>query len=58
MPGRSSTAPGLWLLGLVVAVVALVGTTQLGWEFGGFDDPVPIAIGVACAVLAAIAWLR
>ncbi|MFC4356628.1 multidrug transporter [Halobium salinum] len=55
MPGRSSSPRSLRYLAAAVALVALVGTTVLGWEFGATDDPIPIAIGVGCAALA-VGW--
>jgi hypothetical protein len=58
MPGRSSDSPVLFVIGLAVAAIALVGSTFLGWEFGQPSGPVPIAIGVACAVVGAIVYLR
>ncbi|MBP1987620.1 multidrug transporter [Halolamina salifodinae] len=58
MSGRSTDSTGLFLIGLVVAAVALVGTTLLGWEFGAPSGPVPVALGVACVVLAVVSRLR
>jgi hypothetical protein len=58
MPGRSSDSPVLFLVGLIVAAIAFAGTTFLGWEFGGPTDPVPVVIGVACAVVGAVVYLR
>ncbi|MFC6736021.1 multidrug transporter [Halolamina salina] len=58
MPGRSSDSPVLFLIGLAVAAVAVVGTTFLGWEFGESSGSVPVVIGVACAVAGVAVWLR
>jgi len=58
MPGRSSDSPILFVIGLIAAAVALVGTTFFGWEFGQPSGPVPVAIDVACAVVGAVVWLR
>ncbi|MEF8791746.1 MAG: hypothetical protein V5A61_16585 [Haloarculaceae archaeon] len=38
---------------MAVALVAVVGSVLLGWEFGGTDDPVPLALGAGFAVVAA-----
>jgi hypothetical protein len=40
---------------VAVAVVAVVGSVALGWEFGGTDDPVPPVLGAAFA-LVAVGW--
>lgn len=58
MPGRSSDSPLLFVIGLAVAAVALVGSNFLGWEFGQPSGPVPVAIGVAAAVAGVVVWLR
>lgn len=58
MPGKSSDSSLLFLVGLAVAAVAVVGTTVFGWEFGASSGPVPVAIGVACAFVGVFVWLR
>ncbi|MFD1567777.1 multidrug transporter [Halolamina litorea] len=58
MPGRSSDSPVSFAVGLAVAAIALVGTTLFGWEFGVPNGPVPVVIGVACAVAAVVLWRR
>jgi hypothetical protein len=55
VPGRSSASTSLRYVGAVVALVAVVGSVALGWEFGGTDDPVPVVLGAAC-VVAAVGW--
>lgn len=55
MPGRASGSRPLRYLGALVALVAVVGTTVLGWEFGAVDDPIPVVLGLACAALA-LGW--
>jgi hypothetical protein len=52
VPGRSSQSTALRTVGAVVALVAIVGSAFLGWEFGGTDDPVPLALGAGFAVVA------
>jgi len=53
VPGRSSQSTALRYVGVAVALVAVVGSVLLGWEFGGTDDPVPLALGAGFAVVAA-----
>jgi len=47
----------LTILGVVVALVAVVGTSFLGWEWGASfaEQPVPFVIG-ACAVIVALGY--
>ena len=58
MPGRSSASPLLIVIGLAVAAIAFVGTAVFGWEFGATSGPVPVVIGVACAILGVVVYLR
>lgn len=46
MPGTSSDSPVGTAVGVVVAV-AVIGSVFLGWDYGGFDDPIAVVIGVA-----------
>jgi hypothetical protein len=55
VPGRSSQSTALRYVGGTVALVAIVGSVALGWEFGGTDDPVPLVLGAAFAVVA-VGW--
>ena len=55
MPGRSSQSTALRYVGVAVALVAVVGSVLLGWEFGGTDDPVSLVLGAACAAVA-VGW--
>jgi 1,4-dihydroxy-2-naphthoate octaprenyltransferase len=55
MPGRSSRSKRLQYLGAVVALVAVSGSAVFGWRFGSSDSPIPILVGVVCAVVA-IGW--
>jgi len=55
VPGRSSQSTALRHVGVAVALVAVVGSVALGWEFGGADDPVPLVLGAAFAVVA-VGW--
>jgi hypothetical protein len=58
MPGTSSDSPVLVVVGLAVAVIAVVGTTFFGWEFGQSDSVAPLAIAAVCVAIAGINWLR
>jgi hypothetical protein len=40
---------------MAVALVAVVGWVALGWGFGGTDDPGPLVLGGAFA-LVAVGW--
>lgn len=55
MCARSTQSRPLTILAILVAIVAVVGTVALGWEWGNTDDPVPMAIGVGVA-LVAVGW--
>jgi len=58
MPGRSSDSPVLLVIGLVVAAIAFVGSAVSRWEFGATNGPVPVVIGIACAILGVVVYLR
>ncbi|MFC7210454.1 multidrug transporter [Natronoarchaeum sp. GCM10025321] len=45
------------VIGLLVAVVAIVGTQMLGWEWGS-EQLVPTIIGVAVAGIAVVLVVR
>ncbi|MGQ3412975.1 multidrug transporter [Natrinema sp. LN54] len=53
--GRNSS-PLLTAIGLAVALVAIVGTQVLGWEWGS-GQLLPTIIGVAAAVIAVFVLL-
>ncbi|MFC6939865.1 multidrug transporter [Salinirubellus sp. GCM10025818] len=55
MPGRSSQSSPLQYVGVAVALVAVVGSVALGWEFGGTGDTTPLVLGGTCAVVA-VGW--
>lgn len=53
MPGTSSDSRLLRAVGVAVFLVAVAGSTLYGWEFdAGTSDPLPLALGVACAAIA------
>ncbi|QCS40979.1 multidrug transporter [Natrinema versiforme] len=54
--GRNSS-PLLTAIGLAVALVAIVGTQVLGWEWGS-GQLLPTIIGVAAAVIAVFVFLN
>ncbi len=45
------------VIGLLVAVVAIVGTQMLGWEWGS-EQLLPTIIGVAAAGIAVVLVVR
>jgi hypothetical protein len=55
VPGRPSQSTALRYVGAAVALVAVVGSVALGWEFGGTDDGVPLVLGAGFA-LVAVGW--
>lgn len=55
MPGKATQSRGLRIVGALVAIVAVVGTVALGWEWGETSDVLPVAIGIGAAVLA-VGW--
>lgn len=58
IPSRGENAsPIVTVLGLAVAVVAIVGTRYFGWEWGS-NQLLPTAIGVLVAVFAVISVVR
>jgi FtsH-binding integral membrane protein len=48
------------VLGVLVALIAIVGTTFLGWEWGASfaEQPIPFVLGVCVAILAIAVTLR
>lgn len=57
MPGRSTSSKPLQYVGIAVALIAVVGSVALGWDFGGSIDPLPAALGVAAAGVAIGAYV-
>jgi hypothetical protein len=55
VPGRSNRLP---LVGLVFAVVAVVGSVAFDWQFGGTDNPVVFGLAALAVVLALGSELR
>lgn len=53
--GRTSS-PLVTAIGVAVALVAIVGTQVLGWEWGS-GQLLPTIIGVAAAVIAVFVFL-
>lgn len=52
MPGRSTDSDALQYVGLLAAVVAVVGYIAFDWRFSSADGPLPVAIAVVCVVVA------
>ena len=46
------------VVGVAVVLIALFGSTFLGWEWGGSGQPVVLVIGVAAALAAGWVTLR
>lgn len=56
MPGRGrSASPAIRVIGVVVALIAVVGYLVFGWSFNSSENTLPTAIGIIVAVLA-IGW--
>jgi len=55
VPGRSNRLP---LVGLVFAVVAVVGSVAFDWQFGSTDNPVVFGLAALAVVLALGSELR
>lgn len=51
MPGPGSGSTAGTIVGALVAAIAVIGSVFLGWDYGGFDDPVAVVIGVAVVAL-------
>lgn len=50
MPGSGrSSSPVVRKIGVVVALIAVVGSLTAGWSFGSTSDAVPTAIGIVVA---------
>lgn len=56
---RDTSAIGT-VIGVLFVLVALVGTTFFGWEWGGSfaEQPIAIVVGVVAAVIAVVVMLR
>jgi len=52
------TSRALGAPGVLVAAVALVGTTVLGWRWGDASHVLPMVVGVGAAAVAVFATLR
>jgi hypothetical protein len=48
----------LQVVGIVFALVAVVGTIAFDWEFGGDTGPVPFALAAVAVVLAVASHFR
>lgn len=57
MPGRRSRSGPLALLGILAAVVGVVGFVVFGWRFGEATGPLPLALGVLFAAVAVVVTL-
>lgn len=55
MPGPRSQPKLLQYLGVLVAGIAVVGYVAFDWRFGETDGFVPLALGIACVIIA-VGW--
>ena len=55
MPERSSQPRLLQYVGVLVAIIAVVGYVVFGWRFGETESVIPFVIGGICVVIA-ICW--
>jgi F0F1-type ATP synthase assembly protein I len=58
--GSDASPTAVTVLGVLVALIAIIGTTLLGWEWGASfsEGPVPFVLGVCVAVVAIALTLR
>lgn len=55
MPGRPSQSKPLQYIGVLVALLAIVGYTVFGWRFGEAGSTIPFAVGATVATFA-VGW--
>ncbi|MFC7132686.1 hypothetical protein ACFQJ3_06005 [Salinibaculum sp. GCM10025337] len=55
LPGRPSQSKPLQYVGVVVALLAIVGDTVSDWRFGETDGIIPFVVGVGIAIFA-VGW--
>ncbi len=51
MPGPGNGSTVGTVVGALVAAIAVIGSVFLGWDYGGFDDPIAVVIGVTVVAL-------
>jgi len=55
MPGRASPSGSFQYIGVLVAVVAVIGYVVFGWRFGETDDMIPVVLATVCIGIA-LGW--
>lgn len=55
MPGRASSSQTLQYVGVIAAVIGVIGYVVFGWRFGDTDAPLPFVFGVLCVGIA-VGW--
>ena len=55
--GYQGQSPVITAFGILVAIVAIVGTQFFGWEWGS-GQPIPTIVGVVVAVIAVVVVAR
>lgn len=55
--GKREQSGIVFLIGLLVAAIAIVGTQVLGWEWGS-DQLAPTLIGIGVAGIAILVFVR
>jgi CHASE2 domain-containing sensor protein len=45
MPGRTSSSNVLQYVGVIAAIVGVIGYVVFGWQFGETDSPIAFALG-------------
>jgi hypothetical protein len=58
--GRNASSTAMTVLGALVALIAIIGTTFLGWEWGASfaEQPIPSVLGACTAVVAIAVTLQ
>ncbi|AXG10557.1 hypothetical protein DU484_12275 [Haloplanus rubicundus] len=52
MPGRTSSSNILQYVGVIAAIVGVIGYVVSGWQFGEIDSTIAFALGVICVSIA------
>lgn len=55
MPGRGSSSRTLQYVGIIAAVIGVLGYVAFGWRFGDADATIPSLLGALCVIIA-VGW--
>jgi cobalamin biosynthesis protein CobD/CbiB len=47
-----------FVVGVLFAIIAVIGSVFFGWDFGGTSQPLPFALGVLAAIIAVLFTIR